>query len=210
VTGGGTREPLDAVRYIGNHSTGRTAARLCDYLTTRGHEVTWLGARDAVRPGGAVRQACFSSFEELETQLQALLATGTFDGVVHAAAVSDYSVAEVQGATTGAKLASGHDLTVRLKPNPKLLSRLRDYAGSKELRVVGFKLTAGASPEAAEAAVRRLFEHAGVDAVVHNDLSDISDAGHRFTWHLANETRESLSDHEALAGAIANWIEGGP
>ena len=43
ITGGGTREPIDSVRYIGNHSTGRTAAVLADELAGAGHEVTWLG-----------------------------------------------------------------------------------------------------------------------------------------------------------------------
>lgn len=158
VTGGGTREPIDAVRYIGNHSSGRTAAVLADELTRLGHDVTWLGGAGAIEPTEPVRQERYGSFGELDQQLRRLLGTGHFDGVIHAAAVSDFSVHRVgheQGAPAG-KLASDDALSLSLTPNPKLLNRLRDYAGNPALRVVGFKLTAGADEQQARKAVERL------------------------------------------------------
>ncbi len=57
ITAGGTREPIDSVRYIGNMSSGRTASRLADELTDAGHRVTWLGAEDAVTPEPALCDA---------------------------------------------------------------------------------------------------------------------------------------------------------
>ncbi len=95
ITAGGTREPIDSVRYIGNTSSGRTASRLADELTQAGHRVTWLGADDAVMPRLSCDMQRFCSFADLALQLQTLLAADDYDMVIHAAAVSDFSVAGV-------------------------------------------------------------------------------------------------------------------
>lgn len=205
VTGGGTREPLDAVRFIGNHSTGRTSASLCDALARAGHEVTWLGARHAQRPGPGVRIETFGSFAELDAQLQSILGGEDYDMVVHAAAVSDFSVAAVGAAV--AKLPSDTGLSLQLTPNPKLLDRLRDYSRNPRLRVVGFKLTVGSSEAEAQAAVARLFRRAGVDAVVHNDLAAIRLGRHSFDWHCADGQSRRYEDSAALARGIAALAE---
>lgn len=209
VTGGGTREPLDAVRYIGNHSTGRTAARLVEYFDAIGHDVTWLGARDAIRPAGTARQLVFDSFADLDRQLRELLGDGAFDLVVHAAAVSDFSPLHEEGDDRRRKLSSDTTLTLRLAPNPKLLTRLRQFAGKQtRLRVIGFKLTAGAGPDDVRHAVARQFADSAVDAVVHNDLTEIHAEQHPFTLFRADGQQQRLADHAALAQAIAEFAEG--
>ena len=73
ITAGGTRESIDSVRYIGNMSSGRTASVLADELTSAGHRVTWLGARDAVQPAMVNRLEFYTSFSDLQTRLQILL-----------------------------------------------------------------------------------------------------------------------------------------
>ena len=147
ITAGGTREPIDSVRYIGNMSSGRTASRLADELTDAGHQVTWLGAENAVTPRRACAISRFNSFNELSQQLQSLLAAGEFDAVVHAAAVSDFSVESVltqEGDSLknqSGKLSSKSGLLIRLKPNPKLLDSIRAWSRNPQVRVIGFKLT---------------------------------------------------------------------
>ncbi len=209
VTGGGTREPIDAVRYIGNHSSGRTAATLADELCRLGHEVTWLGGAGAIEPSGKVAREHYSSFVDLDLQLQRLLGSGNFDGVIHAAAVSDFSVDRIgdePGAVSG-KLGSSDVLSLSLKPNPKLLERLRDYAQNPDLRVVGFKLTSGADDSAARAAVQRLFRNGSSDLVVHNDLNGISAGHHSFELHRPDGSRRPAENHRELARQLAEFLE---
>ena len=208
VTGGGTREPIDAVRYIGNHSSGRTAAALADELNRLGHDVTWLGGTGSIQPSTNVSMTHYTSFADLDRQLRQLLGTGGFDGVIHAAAVSDFSVARV-GESTGTvagKLGSGDSLSLGLTPNPKLLERLRDYANNPALRVVGFKLTAGASEQTARDAIERLFRSGGSDMVVHNDLNDITAERHAFTLHQPDGGRQAAADHAELAHQLADFL----
>ncbi len=156
----------------------------------------------------------FYSFDDLALQLQTLLAANEYDVVIHAAAVSDFSVAAVltqEGepldSRTG-KLSSESDLLLRLKPNPKLLDRIRTWSKNPQVRVIGFKLTDTEDLQQRYAAVKKQFDDSDVDAVVHNDLTDIScrrssvllaytDAGAGSTVTIA----------EALAKTINNLME---
>lgn len=213
ITAGGTREPIDSVRYIGNTSSGRTASRLADELYDKGHDVTWLGAENAVTPQRPCAMPRFYSFDDLASQLQSLLAANDYDVVIHAAAVSDFSVAAVQtqaGDTldgmTG-KLSSDSDLLLRLKPNPKLLDRIRAWSKNPHVRVIGFKLTDTRDLQQRFAAVKKQLEDSGVDAVVHNDLADISHESHLFRVHTAADAPVSCKDAGVLADTINQLME---
>jgi phosphopantothenoylcysteine decarboxylase/phosphopantothenate--cysteine ligase len=220
VTGGGTREAIDAVRYIGNHSAGRTAASLVDALVRRGHEVTWLGGAGAAEPQASCRRERFASFHDLEQQLQTLLGGATYHGVIHAAAVSDFSVSAAleESAAPGkavpgqpdlapGKLASGDAMTLHLAPNPKLLDQLRDYAQDPQLRVVGFKLTAGADEAAARAAVNSQFDRGSSDLVVHNEWQDIVDGRHGFALYNPDGSALQARDADELARRLGQFME---
>lgn len=213
ITAGGTREPIDSVRYIGNMSSGRTASRLADALITAGHEVSWLGADSAVTPERPCDMSRFRSFDDLASQLQSLLATNDYDVVIHAAAVSDFSVASVQDEeaglqkSTSGKLSSDSELLLRLKPNPKLLDRIRTWSKNPEVRVIGFKLTDTEDLQQRVSAVKKQFDHSKVDAVVHNDLTDISDKKHPFRLYTSEQLQVSCEDVSALAKTINNLME---
>jgi len=212
ITAGGTRERIDSVRYIGNMSTGRTAARLAEELSVAGHSVTWLGARDAVQPVSVNRMESYYSFADLEAQLRLLLGSGEYDVVIHAAAVSDFSVASIEstgrgvvGANSG-KLSSEAGLVVHLEPNPKLLDSLKGWSGNPELRVIGFKLTDTDDPQQRITAIKKQFNQSGVDAVVHNDLSEISQAAHPFYLYAPAQEPVHCADSEALAQSINELV----
>lgn len=214
VTAGGTREPIDSVRFIGNTSTGGTAAALCDALARRGHAVTWLGAAAAVRPQRAQVEETYVTYTDLEAGLRRLLGEHKFDAVIHAAAVGDYSVDRIgtvnggdAAPAAGGKLASGRPLELRLKPNPKLIDRLRDWSVNPTVRVIGFKLTDTRDESERALAVSRLFERSAVSAVVHNDLGDIQDGRHPFTAHRAGAAAERLEGVAALADWLDHWME---
>ena len=212
ITAGGTRERIDSVRYIGNMSTGRTASQLADELTEAGHSVTWLGARDAIQPATVNRIESFYSFADLEAQLRLLLGTGEYDVVVHAAAVSDFSVASIESdgprasKNDNGKLSSESGLVLYLKPNPKLLDSLKSWSGNPAMRVVGFKLTDTDDPQQRIAAIKKQFDQSGVDAVVHNDMSEISQTAHPFYLYAPSQQPVHCTDGRALARNISKFV----
>jgi len=213
ITAGGTRERIDSVRYIGNMSSGRTASRLADELIDAGHRVTWLGAENAVTPQRPCTMPRFFSFNDLASQLQTLLAANEYDAVIHAAAVSDFSVASVQSEegdsleSCGGKLSSESDLLLRLKANPKLLNRIRFWSINRDVRVIGFKLTDTEDLQQRFAAVKKQFEDSNVDAVVHNDMQDINRKVHSFCLHTPTQKPVPCKDAEVLARTINNLME---
>ncbi len=213
ITAGGTRERIDSVRYIGNMSSGRTASSLADELTSAGHELTWLGAEDAIQPGLVHKKVTFYSFTDLEARLRDLLASDDYDFVIHAAAVSDFSVVSVE-TENGAqlqnkqgKLSSDSDLLLRLKPNPKLLDQLKTWSRNPAMQVIGFKLTDTGDLQQRIAAVRKQFVNSNVDAVVHNDLADISHKAHPFCLHTPKCEPVYCADGGALAKTINQLLE---
>jgi phosphopantothenoylcysteine decarboxylase/phosphopantothenate--cysteine ligase len=212
ITAGGTRESIDTVRYIGNMSSGRTASRLADELTGAGHQVIWLGAQDAITPILPCAMPRFYSFADLASQLQTLLAENEFDAVIHAAAVSDFSVSEVLTPagdpldSRAGKLSSGSDLLLKLKPNPKLLDRIRTWSKNPAVSVIGFKLTDTEDLQQRNVAVKKQFEDSGVDAVVHNDLTEINGQAHPFWLHMPMQAPVACENAQALAKTINNLM----
>lgn len=213
ITAGGTREPIDSVRFIGNVSSGRTAAVLADDLCRTGHDVTWLGANDAVQPDLVAQMERYDSFADLKQQLQSLLGATSFDVVIHAAAVGDFSVAGIETGCgngkeeTGGKLSSGSNLVLRLKPNPKLLDRLKQWSVNPAIRVIGFKLTDTMDAPQRLAAIQKQLDNPGVDAVVHNDLSDISETDHLFCFYGKNQVPVKCGSKGELANTINQLLE---
>lgn len=213
ITAGGTREPIDSVRYIGNMSSGRTASSLADELTSAGHDVTWLGAVDAVKPDLVSTMVRFSSFDDLAQRLQTLLVENDYDAVIHAAAVSDFSVDSVltgEGESLDkqeGKLSSASDLLLRLKRNPKLLNRIRAWSKNPKVKVISFKLTDTEDLQQRIAAVKKQFDESKVDAVVHNDLSDISKVAHPFCLHTPMQEPVHCADGRMLANTLNKLLE---
>lgn len=170
ITSGATREPIDAVRFLSNVSTGATGAKLADALSQRGHTVTLLRGEGAVRSAYAREVLVFTSTDDLRQQLQEQLGTGAFDAIIHCAAVSDYRPAEMRGG----KISSYEpELILRLVLTPKLLPQLKNFS-PRPLNVIGFKLTAGADDTERTAAVEKVFNTGGVDAIIHNDMIELA------------------------------------
>ena len=209
ITSGGTVEPIDGVRVIANTSTGATGALIAEQLARAGHEVVLLRARNAVRAANVAREEAFTTFGELDAALERLLGGEAFDAVVHAAAVSDFSVhaIEVGGAVQApgrTKLRSDVAPVLRLRRNPKLLDRLREYSRNGAIRVVAFKLTRDAGPDEVRAAVEALFASGSADLVVHNDLGTRNGGG---TFPADVWSRDGAIAHCADRGEIGPALE---
>ena len=206
ITAGATREPLDAVRFISNVSTGYTGAALADALSTAGHAVMLLHGEGAVKGKVDCQHGTFSSAADLFRQLQALLAGGEYEAVIMAAAVSDYRPAQL---IKGKISSDADELTVRLVRNTKILPQLKTFS-AKPLRVVGFKLTSGATAHERQAAVASQFAAGGVDVVVQNDLQEIRAVGrerHPFRIHQEPDAKPTVTEGVmALATALAEIL----
>ena len=181
VTSGATREPIDSVRFISNLSSGRTGAAICDALITRGLDVTHVHGVDSAVSIRAARRETFTDHVSLDMILRRHLRDREYGAVVHAAAVGDFFL---DGPPADAKIESGREISVRLKPTPKLIERIRGYAGAQDLLLVGFKLTHDPDPENQARAARELLLRSHARFVVQNDVSTLeSGDGHVFAVH---------------------------
>jgi phosphopantothenoylcysteine decarboxylase/phosphopantothenate--cysteine ligase len=210
LTSGATREPIDAVRFVSNISSGATGAALADALAAAGHEVTLLHGEGAVRPcRDGVVCGVFGSTAHLGERLRSTLAGGTYAVVIQAAAVSDYR----PDTEHAGKLSSQvEELALRLVPTPKLLPLIKGWS-PRPVRVLGFKLTHGADDVTRAAAVARLFASGGVDVVVHNDLLEMNTTGAGRTFRIYGSGEAvalaNFAGVPALCDWVAGWVAGG-
>ena len=139
VTAGGTREPIDPVRYVGNRSSGRMGFALAEAARDRGAEVTLIaGAYSATPPAGIMLRQVESTHEMLDAVMDAC---ANADALIMAAAVADYTVAKpaAQKIKKGSAVEnSDGSLTVRMVPNPDILKELAKLPEMRALVRVGF------------------------------------------------------------------------
>jgi phosphopantothenoylcysteine decarboxylase/phosphopantothenate--cysteine ligase len=165
ITAGGTREPIDSVRYIGNRSSGRMGLALAAAAHERGAEVVLVSANVAPSLDGAagVRRIDVSTAHELlgacEREFPAC------DVLLMAAAVADFA----PGAPSGEKIkkAGRAHLELVLEPTTDVLSTLAATRRADQT-LVGFAAEHGS--EGLEEATRKLTSK-GLDALVFNDIS---------------------------------------
>jgi phosphopantothenoylcysteine decarboxylase / phosphopantothenate---cysteine ligase len=163
VTAGGTREPIDAVRYVGNRSSGRMGVALAAEAARRGAAVTLVAANLAVEPPEGVRTIEVVTAADLERATRAEFATA--DVLLMAAAVADFRPAAV--ADGKIKKGDREELTVRLEPTLDVLATLAAERRSGQT-LVGFAAEHGAG---ALDHARGKLERKQLDAVVLNDVS---------------------------------------
>jgi phosphopantothenoylcysteine decarboxylase / phosphopantothenate---cysteine ligase len=121
VSAGGTREPLDPVRFLGNRSSGKQGVAIAAAAAARGAEVTLVAANlEVSEPGGCRVRAVSTALELRDAMREA--AEGA-DAVVMAAAVADYRPATVSEAKIK-KVDGGERMTVELVRNPDILAEL--------------------------------------------------------------------------------------
>jgi phosphopantothenate---cysteine ligase (CTP) len=176
VTAGPTFEPLDQVRRLTNHSTGRLGSELTNYLAEQEHEVTLLIGQQATWRGerDPARVETFTTTDNLRLRLRALADEG-WDAVFHAAAVSDFTFGKafIRGAKgelheihSGKLSTRGEPLLVELVPTVKIISELRGWF--PRATIIGWKYEVdGTREDVIEKASRQIFENQ-TDACVAN------------------------------------------
>ena len=163
VTAGGTREPIDAVRFVGNRSSGRMGFALAEEAARRGAEVTVVAANVALPRRAGVRYVDVESAAELGAACAAEFERT--DVLLMAAAVADYRPAERRPDKIK-KSEAGGELELRLERTDDVLSGLAARRRPGQL-LVGFAAETG---ERALEHGRGKLERKQLDAVVVNDV----------------------------------------
>ncbi|MEA2399551.1 MAG: phosphopantothenoylcysteine decarboxylase / phosphopantothenate---cysteine ligase, partial [Thermoleophilaceae bacterium] len=163
VTAGGTREPIDSVRYVGNRSSGRMGFAIAEEAARRGAEVTVVAANVALPRADGVRYLDVQTAAELGEAARREFAHA--DVLVMAAAVADFRPADPAGDKISKTGLDG--LTIDMEPTQDVVSELAAERRPGQL-VVGFAAEHGhGTVERARSKLQRK----GLDAVVANDIS---------------------------------------
>lgn len=160
ITAGGTREPIDPVRYIGNRSSGKMGYALARAASMRGAEVVLVSGPVALTPPQGVRTINVESAREMRDAVLAEFADS--DIVIKAAAVSDYYVRN----QAPQKIKKSEDtLTITLDKNPDILAELGQIKTTQTL--IGF---AAETEETVKHATDKLHRK-NADMIIANDVT---------------------------------------
>ncbi|MBB5996794.1 bifunctional phosphopantothenoylcysteine decarboxylase/phosphopantothenate--cysteine ligase CoaBC [Streptomonospora salina] len=164
ITAGGTREPIDPVRFIGNRSSGRQGSALAATALARGARVTLVSGEVSVPPPAGAEVVPVGSAREMR---EAVLAhSAAADAVVMAAAVADFRPAETAAGKIK-KTGAGPE-PVELAENPDILRELSAERARPGQVVVGF----AAETDDVLANGRAKLDRKGCDLLVVNEVGD--------------------------------------
>jgi len=202
VTAGGTREPIDPVRFIGNRSSGRMGIALAEAAAKRGAEVTLIAANVSLPVAAGVRRI------DVETASQlAAAAAEEFKGahvLLMAAAPADFRPA----AAAEEKLKRQGDLDLHLEPTEDILAALTRNR-TPEQTIVGFAAEHGGD---LYGRAREKLARKGADMIVLNDVSnpEIGFESERNAVTLVTATGETevpIDSKQAIAEAILHEVD---
>jgi phosphopantothenoylcysteine decarboxylase / phosphopantothenate---cysteine ligase len=203
VTAGGTREPIDSVRFIGNRSSGRMGLALAEEAARRGADVTLIAANVTIPLPVGIDTVTVESTRELDAAVRERFPA--VDVLIMAAAPADFRPKEVG---EGKLNREGAGLEMQLEPTDDILAAVA--AGRRpDQTVVGFAAEHG---EGAVERGRAKLSRKGLDAVVVNDIarSDIGfdSAENEVTIVSADGEREvGRRPKEEVAAAILDEVE---
>ncbi|MGH8867137.1 MAG: bifunctional phosphopantothenoylcysteine decarboxylase/phosphopantothenate--cysteine ligase CoaBC [Actinomycetes bacterium] len=166
VSAGGTREPLDPVRFLGNRSSGRQGYALAEVAAARGAQVTVVAANVALADPAGAKVVRVTTTEEMYDAV--LAAAADADAVVMAAAPADFR--PVQRRATKIKKADGAPPDLVLEQTPDVLSALVAARPSGQV-IVGFAAETGDDDGDVLAHGRAKLARKGCDLLVVNDVS---------------------------------------
>ena len=180
VTAGNTLVPIDHVRAITNIFKGKTGAAIAGFLVRSGADVKLVTSNpDSAPKINALTVLPYKTYADLAAIMERQIRFGTFDVVIHSAAVSDYSVSHVcvedaegrmVAIDASQKVASTHSkLFLELSPTEKLIDKIRsewDFSGT----LIKFKLEVGKSPDELTSIARASLQASQADYIVANCL----------------------------------------
>ena len=202
VTAGGTREPVDPVRFLGNRSSGRMGFALAAAAARRGADVTLIAANVSLPEPAGVRRIDVETAAELAAAAQ--VEFPACHVLVMAAAPADFRAAEV----APGKLAREGSLELRLEPTEDILAGLAATRGEAQA-IVGFAAEHG---EGGVERARAKLERKGADLIVLNDVSDSaigfeSEENAVTLIDAAGETAVPRASKDSIADSILDRVD---
>jgi phosphopantothenoylcysteine decarboxylase/phosphopantothenate--cysteine ligase len=205
VTAGGTREPIDAARYIGNFSSGKQGLAFVKAAKRLGANVTLIAANLEQELGSDVATIRVATAQELSNEIGKLV--GDFDLLIMAAAVADYRPSQIFDGKLK-RATTGQELDIELVANEDILkgtvAKLKSASDSAV--VIGFAAEASGD---LEKLAREKLSTKGCDYIVANDITDGAIFGQDDTNVLLvtdNSSKEFNGSKENVAAAILNEI----
>jgi phosphopantothenoylcysteine decarboxylase/phosphopantothenate--cysteine ligase len=159
ITAGGTREPIDPVRYIGNRSSGKMGYALAEAALRRGAKAILISGPTALKPPSAAQFVPVQTAREMRDAVMAHLEHATI--VIKAAAVADFTVKNA----AEQKIKRRGPVTLELEPTVDILAEVGAKKGPRIL--VGFAAETNDGLENARKKLQSKF----LDAIVLNDVS---------------------------------------
>ena len=204
VTAGGTREPIDAVRFVGNRSSGRMGFALAEAAARRGADVTVVAANVSLPRRAGVEYVDVTTAAELAEATRQRFEGA--DVLLMAAAVADYRPASAHAGKLK-KTEAGEELNLRLERTEDVLTSLAATRRPGQV-LVGFAAEHG---DGALAYAREKLERKGLDAVVLNDVSDTrigfdSPENEVVIVTAAGERQVPRASKADVAGAILDMV----
>jgi phosphopantothenate---cysteine ligase (CTP) len=236
VTAGNTQTPIDRVRCITNVFSGRTGTRIALEAFARGHDVCLLTSHPDVvgelacgdLPNGPRwRIRPFQTFADLAQLMEGEIVNGSYDAVIHVAAVSDYAVAgtyrldessvfdpemgtlggdrfreRLVDASAGKVKSSHAELWLRLVPTPKLVDRIRRPWGFRGA-LVKFKLEVDVTDTQLSEIAETSRRHSDADLIVANSLEGMN------SWALIKARDHDFArvSRSSLAREVVEAVE---
>ena len=205
VSAGGTREPLDPVRFLGNRSSGRQGYALAATAAARGAEVVLVSANVTLPAPAGVRVVPVGTAEQLRDAV--LSAAVDADVVVMAAAVADFRPAAVQDAKIKKDDAGGVPEPIALVRNPDVLAEVVAARSGKSPVVVGFAAETGDDTADWLAHGRAKLARKGCDLLVVNRVGEgvgfeVAENSGVLLGADGSEAELPLGSKETLADAV--------
>jgi len=168
VSAGGTREPLDPVRFLGNRSTGLQGFAIAEAAAARGARVTLVAANTSLPTPRGVDLVPVETTAELRAAVRS--ASAEADAVVMAAAVADFRPARLEDHKIKKQAGSGPE-PIELVENPDILAELVTDRPREGLVVVGFAAETGDETASVLEHGRAKARRKGADLLAVNDVS---------------------------------------
>jgi len=162
ITAGGTREPIDPVRFLGNRSSGRMGYALAEAAQRRGASVLLITAAQALAAPAGCEVIAVETAEQMHDAVLERLPEATV--VIKAAAVADYRVPKA----APQKIKRSGPVTLELEPTPDIAHEVVERRSAGTLVVV---FAAETDSDAALVNGRAKLERKGADAIFVNDVS---------------------------------------
>ncbi|MEW6592130.1 MAG: bifunctional phosphopantothenoylcysteine decarboxylase/phosphopantothenate--cysteine ligase CoaBC [Candidatus Hadarchaeota archaeon] len=199
ITAGPTIEPIDPIKIITNRSTGKMGLALARVASMRGADVTLVYGPGGETPPSGVRTIRVERTQEMKEAFDKELLKKP-DIVACAAAPQDFVVEE----PSKAKLRHTREITLRLKPAPRIIDGARRRA--PKAIVIGFKAEHGVTDKQLVAVARAKLSEHRIDMVVANDVSREGAGFGTDTNEVAlltpSETKHMRATKQEIAGAI--------